>query len=66
MSVVVDKDQVVSLVEKGARLVEVLPRKEYERNHIRGAINIPLRRLAAEAEHLDRQQPIIVYCWDYL
>lgn len=31
------------VVEGGARLVEVLPRQEYEDAHLRGAINIPLK-----------------------
>jgi rhodanese-related sulfurtransferase len=47
-------------------LVEVLPREEYEAEHIAGAINIPLKELTREtAARLDPDRAVIVYCWDY-
>ena len=50
---------------KGAQLVEVLPADEYEDDHLPGAISMPLRRLEADAANLlDRNRPVIVYCWD--
>lgn len=36
------------LLEHGAQLVEVLPREEYEEEHLPGAINIPLKELDRE------------------
>jgi rhodanese-related sulfurtransferase len=37
------------------------------RRHLPGAINIPLKQLDAySAAQLDKQRPVIVYCWDYL
>jgi rhodanese-related sulfurtransferase len=52
-------------LEEGAQLVEVLPANEYQEDHLPGAINLPLRRLEAEArELLDPSRPVIVYCWD--
>jgi rhodanese-related sulfurtransferase len=49
----------------GAQLVEVLPREEYEEQHIAGAVSIPLKELDAESvAGLDRKAPVIVYCWD--
>src|SRR5438034_218124 len=36
------------LVASGAQLVEVLPAKEYEEDHLLGAINLPLRKLEAD------------------
>jgi rhodanese-related sulfurtransferase len=55
------------LVE-GAQLVEVLPAAEYGKNHLPGAINLPLPDLTADAAGaaLDRGRPVIVYCWDAL
>ena len=54
------------LVADGAQLVEVLPRPEYEEEHIAGAINLPLKELNREtARQLDRDRPVIVYCNDY-
>ncbi len=56
-------DDVQRRVGEGAQLVEVLPEKEYEEEHILGAINIPLKRLGAEATaRLQRDRPVIVYC----
>jgi rhodanese-related sulfurtransferase len=61
----VDRDELRRLVEAGAQLVEVLPKEEYEEEHLPGAINIPLRRLDREAAKLlDPDRPVIVYCWD--
>jgi rhodanese-related sulfurtransferase len=55
------------LLDGGARLVEVLPREEYEEEHIAGAINIPLKELDRETTAgLDPEAPVIVYCHDYL
>jgi rhodanese-related sulfurtransferase len=55
------------LIADGAQLVEVLPEQEYAEAHLPGAINIPLKQLTAEsAEVLDRQRPVVVYCWDSL
>jgi rhodanese-related sulfurtransferase len=44
MPQVVGREQVRELGEAGARLVEVLPKKEYERVHLPGAANIPLTK----------------------
>jgi rhodanese-related sulfurtransferase len=65
MPVTVDRAQLQRLLEGGAQLVDVLPRKEYEEEHLPRAINLPLRRLETEAvTALDRSSPIAVYCWD--
>jgi rhodanese-related sulfurtransferase len=62
----IDRDGVRGLVAGGAQLVEVLPRPEYEEEHIAGAINLPLKELNREtARRLDRDRPVIVYCNDY-
>jgi rhodanese-related sulfurtransferase len=61
----IDREEVQRLVREGAQLVEVLPREEYEEEHLPGAINIPLRKIDQEApKQLDRGRPVIVYCWD--
>jgi rhodanese-related sulfurtransferase len=61
----IERDEVRRLVAEGAQLVEVLPKEEYEEEHLPGAINLPLRRLEAEARTaLDPARPVIVYCWD--
>jgi rhodanese-related sulfurtransferase len=60
------REEVRELLDGGARLVEVLPREEYE-EHIAGAINIPLKELDRETTAgLEPEAPVIVYCHDYL
>jgi rhodanese-related sulfurtransferase len=55
------------LLDAGAQLVEVLPQEEYDEEHLPGAINIPLKTLDAQTTAtLDRRNPVVVYCWDYL
>lgn len=62
----IERDQVQRLHEQGAQLVEVLPQAEYEDEHLPGAINIPLKTLDREtARQLDRDRPVIAYCYDY-
>ena len=62
----IEVQQVEALLERGAQLVDVLPEGEFTELHLPGAINIPLKRMTAEAAAvLDPQQPVIVYCHDY-
>ena len=47
------------------QLVEVLPEREYQEEHLPRAVNIPLKKMSREAvTSLDRNRPMIVYCWD--
>jgi rhodanese-related sulfurtransferase len=62
---VIGREELQRLLEKGAQLVEVLAKEEYDEEHLPGAINIPLRKIDVEArERLDPDRPVIVYCWD--
>ena len=46
-------------------VVEVLPRDEFEEDHLPGAIHIPLSAIETEARRLlDPGRPVVVYCWD--
>ena len=54
------------MIEGGTQLVEVLPAQEYEAEHLPGAINIPLKNLDRQtAAQLQRDHPVIVYCYDW-
>ena len=68
MPTAIGRDDVQRLVESGAQLVEVLPRKEYDEEHLPGAIHLPLKSLTGETANnaLDPSRPVIVYCWDAL
>jgi rhodanese-related sulfurtransferase len=62
----IDRDGVQRLLAAGAQVVEVLPRPEFEEEHIAGAINLPLKELNREtARQLDQGRPVVVYCNDY-
>ena len=67
MPTAIFRDEVRRLVqEERAQLVDVLPREEYEEEHIPRAINIPLKELDRETiARLNRDAPVIVYCHDY-
>jgi len=65
MPIPIDRDEVRRLVAAGAQLVEVLPAANFEKEHLPGAINIPLKELDRETTgQLDRGRPVIVYCYD--
>ncbi len=68
MPAAVDRAEVRRLVaEEGAQLAEVLPRAEYDEEHLPGAVHLPLKQLdAGTAGVLDRSRPVVVYCWDAL
>ena len=60
------RQELHELLEGGAQLVDVLPREEYEEEHLPGAISIPLKELNRETSaRLRHDVPVIVYCHDY-
>ncbi len=62
----VDRRRVQELLARGAQVVDVLPRAEYEEEHLPGAINVPLKELNRQtATQLDRARPVVVYCNDF-
>jgi rhodanese-related sulfurtransferase len=65
MPTAIDREVVQRLLAEGAQLVEVLPSKPYEEEHLPGAINMPLHRLDRQtALSLQKDRPVIVYCYD--
>ena len=59
----VDADRAKSLIEAGdVQLVDVREPYEWDAGRIAGARHIELERLAAEAESLDRERPVLFYC----
>lgn len=61
----IHRHEVQRLLAGGAQLVEVLKREEYDKEHLPGAISLPLRSMDARTvAALDRSRPVIVYCWD--
>ena len=68
MARTVDLPGLRDLLDRGAQLVEVLPRDDYDELHLPGALSLPLKELDAERAGalLDRSRAIVVYCWDGL
>ena len=61
----IERAEVRRLLDQGAQLVEVLPAGEFKEDHLPGAISIPLRHIDNEGVSvLDKDRPVIVYCWD--
>ena len=62
----INREEVLTMAAVGAQLVETLPASQYEEERLPGAINIPLKKLDSRtAATLDRNRPVIVYCYDY-
>lgn len=63
----IEIQELKSLLASGAQLVEVLPEDEHREEHLPNALNIPLKQLdASTTAVLDKANPVVVYCWDYL
>lgn len=67
MPTTIGRHRVLELLDHGAQLVEVLPRDEYDEEHLPGALHLPLKSLDQSAvAALDRARPVVAYCWDGL
>ncbi len=62
----IEHDDVQRLKDQGAQLVDVLDEDAFEKAHISGSINIPLKQIEDDVGRLDRNRPIVLYCYDYL
>jgi len=51
-----------SIIEKGAFLVDVREPGEYAGGTAKGAVNIPLGRIAAELKKFQGKENIVVFC----
>lgn len=63
----ISKEELMKKLEKHeVTVVEVLKEEEYEKAHIKGAVNIPLEKIGKDSkERFLRDEPIVVYCSDY-
>ena len=61
----IGREDAQHLVAEGAQLVEVLPKGEFDEQHLPGAIHIPLRKIdSGVGASLVSERPVVVYCWD--
>ena len=62
----ISRDDLKNLLDSGKMptIVEALPKKYYEAEHLPGAINIPHDEIQAKATHLipDKDGTVVVYC----
>jgi len=63
----ISTDALRELVDRGTpQLVEVLPAADFEREHLPGAISLPMADLVDRSiERLDRGRPVVTYCYDH-
>lgn len=50
------------LVEKGAFIVDVREKGEYEKGHLKGSVNIPLSELRERIDEIPRHCPVYLHC----
>jgi len=61
----VDAQRAQRLLRRRVQVVDVLPSSVFAEEHLPGAINVPLETLdETRVEDLDRDRPLLVYCFD--
>jgi rhodanese-related sulfurtransferase len=50
------------LIDAGAGVIDVRTDVEYAAGHIAGSRHIPLADIQAQADSLDREKPVVIYC----
>jgi len=58
----VDFNKATSIIKRGAKWIDVRTAEEFERGHLPGAINMPMRDLHKNARELNTKIPYICYC----
>jgi phage shock protein E len=56
------KEDYAELVSKGAIIIDVRTKAEYQQGHIKGSQNIPLNNLSNHYSKLDKNKAIITCC----
>ena len=58
----INVDKVRDLVENGAYIIDVRERIEFEKGHIKGAINIPLSQLRERINEIPKYETVYLHC----
>ncbi len=63
----ITKDELKNKLENAnIHLIEVLDEEEFKKSHIKGAINIPLKKIGTRAKQwFGEEDEIVVYCSNY-
>lgn len=51
-----------ALMQKGAIILDVRTKNEFQSGHIKGAVNIPVQTLGSNLSKLKKDRPIITCC----
>ena len=54
--------EAVTLINRGAQLIDVRNNDAFRRGHILDARNIPAAEIADKADKLDKSKPVLLYC----
>jgi rhodanese-related sulfurtransferase len=66
MPVEIGHDEVQQLTAVGAYVLDVREREGYDAERLPGAVSLPVKSLDREtAAHLERNRPVIAYCWEW-
>jgi len=49
-------------MQNGALMIDVRSKKEYNKHHIKGAVNIPIAYVDKMFNHIPRDKELVVYC----
>lgn len=55
-------EMAMEAVANGAAVIDVREASEFAEGHVAGAVNLPIRTLAASVAQVPTDQPVIVYC----
>lgn len=57
--------ELIPLVESGEDifLLDIRNASDYEKDHIKGAVNIPFADLGAKLDQIPKDKPIVLYCY---
>jgi rhodanese-related sulfurtransferase len=58
----VSREELKSLLDEGAQLVDVRAEHEWEVGRIAGAKHLPLAELSERVGEIDRDRPVVLYC----
>lgn len=56
------KTDYAALLEKGAVIIDVRTKGEFQGGHIKGSINIPLQSLESNLSKIKKDKPVITCC----
>lgn len=58
----VSREELKTLLDEGAQVVDVRAGHEWEAGRIAGATHLPLAELGERAGEIDRDRPVVLYC----